>query len=293
MMAKPEDVRLAMGEGRHVDALLTAWTLRDPAHTADLCGIDLRELIFRACQQMVESGRKSDVDWEGAVGQIDTLLRQFPPPNLLVADSREPAACSEPAEAYRALMVRAYLLSARAALGGAWSATSGVVGTEGLHAVVDELDRHIRESGSLSGPSITRGFARDLTDLLSGGSVRPAVRSERVGALVVVDGSSGVPAMLHLELIADGRGELYPHEEMAFVHRDESFVRGERDAWTHAQEVVRGTSQTGDGATIDADVRFRLFRRSGTSGEETLFTRLSGDSASGAFGLGLLKLLAG
>ena len=179
--------------------------------------------------------------------------------------------------------------------------------------VVAQLDEHRAVPAVAALPSVSLGFIRDLTELLQVQPIRPAIGRERCHVPLIIDQAAGKVAYLDLELVADGRGEMYVHPELAFVYRDELFVAGEQAAWEHvkcllaesARDVIRhrspdlAESPKREASPSDAedalnlDVRWRLFRRNALDGQESPFTRLTGDSASGAFGLGTLKLLAG
>jgi WD40 repeat protein len=115
------------------------------------------------------------------------------------------------------------------------------------------------------------------------GALRGAERAQIVTALLTEDRgqeSIGILADLHLELVPQGTGQVYPTPALAFLRRAEEF---ERSA-VSALEFMKRERLWPDGY----DLRWHLTRRD----EQPLCALLLGNSLGGCFAFGLAKLLA-
>ncbi len=91
--------------------------------------------------------------------------------------------------------------------------------------------------------------------------------------------NEGVLAVLTLESVRDGSGELYPIPELAFMSSaDFQHAQHEAGAWAENTGLWR----------TDRDVRWQLRRRDGKP-----LVNLTGPSLGAAFALGIAKLFAG
>ncbi|HVS38577.1 MAG TPA: hypothetical protein VMS17_23680 [Gemmataceae bacterium] len=105
--------------------------------------------------------------------------------------------------------------------------------------------------------------------------LRPAVRATVTVPVPLLDRDprTAFVARLQLEVLEDGRGEVFPHPADAFASEyDPVFVESLRDAWTAACGLVRRESGGADGC----DGRFRLLR------DGRPVADVSGPSAGGA-----------
>lgn len=107
----------------------------------------------------------------------------------------------------------------------------------------------------------------------------PSLSQDQPLLSVDCEQEDGVVADLKLELVSDGSQALYPATQLAFARRDPGFRRAEAHARAWALDLW----------PRESDVRWSLARRDG----QPLQALLSGDSAGGAFALGLAKLFVG
>ena len=131
--------------------------------------------------------------------------------------------------------------------------------------------------------ALPRGFLRDLIQALLDGPPRVEVRECELAALLVEGANTpaerGVGATLTLALMGEGTGALYPEPALAFAPQDE-FMTAAEQSRTYLRHLRRWDESH--------DVRWSLQRWDGQA-----LLLLEGKSAGGAFGMGLLKLLAG
>jgi len=127
--------------------------------------------------------------------------------------------------------------------------------------------------------AVSIGFCSDLIQEFLGEPSRQAERELSLTVLLVdTVRNEGVVAVLTLELLPEGSGELYSIPQQAFI-RDSDFCQAEDNARTY----VAGAGLWQE----DRDVRWRLQRRDGKP-----LANLTGPSLGAAFALGIGKLFA-
>jgi hypothetical protein len=235
--------------------------------------VNLREVVFRACQQTVEQAWSKQLQREEVKRWIVGLLNHFPPPSALIDHGGE-----SDAETYFSHMIRAHLCCAYAALQG--QGPSGTVSlldttfSDDLAAVAKETDVPL--------PFFHNLYQELLPKECRSWQLRQPRRSISLSALLVRKNQGrGVVTTLTLELMPDGIGTLYPAPELAFVRRDQAFRDSENAARAYVERLRLWRK--------DQDVRWRIQPR-GKSGPLRV---LAGPSMGFAFALGLAKLLVG
>jgi len=177
----------------------------------------------------------------------------------------------------RATMARTYLRCALAVVdalenGSCASETDVIVPDDRLHEIATE--------------ELSLGLLRDVARELAMGSPRPALRQQSITTVLVKrlpnGATEGVVATLTVELLADGKQEMYPAPEMALVPRDEEFQLSAETARGYLVGVPKLWEE-------GFDVRWTLRPR---DLQEEL-TVLTGPSLGGAFTLVIGRLLAG
>jgi adenylate cyclase len=166
----------------------------------------------------------------------------------------------------RIAALRAHLLCTRVALSYHPETTQDEL-ADLLHPIAEET-------------GLVSGFLRDLTwALLPSDLSLPPEHTEELYALLIEEGRvEGVVGLLSLHLMPNGRGNVYPHHELAFVVRDQAFRQAEEDALAYVNSLGLWPH--------DKDVRWRLIRPF----DNRPVRRLTGASMGAAFVLGLSKL---
>ncbi|GEM_PF-4116242 len=251
-------------QGDHVEALRHWWDLNRAFRLSHLSPDlqNLQEPIASACRQLVEQAgqRQSAVQWLRAC-----VANWNPPPALIDNDDDE-------LRDHRSQVTFAYFRCA----------ASAISLSEGGTGIVPEDVQAAAKLGELQ-----NAFLADLTHTLSTGQPRPASAPAQQVTPLLIDktvGDVGVVAWLKLELITDGTGSLYPHPDMGFVWRDDSFRQAEQNAWQATRQDLGIADQT-----LNFDIRWSL----GRVDKKRFHPVLTGNSAGLAFALGILRLLAG
>jgi len=270
-------------QGNYMEALEEIWQIQDELLTfpsfqaaASIENLDLRDLVFRACQQAATISWTNTFEREQARQWVEQRLKAFPPPPVLIehGDLGLAEAVSD-AETYRIEMIHAHLLCTLAVLQGEW--TSGTV-PSGKAMFAKELSA-IAEATDVPLSFFYNLMQELLPEEVKTRQLHPARPTLSLTTLLVREGrEEGVVATLTLELLPNGTGTLYPSPDLAFVRRDPSFRDAEKNARTYVESLGLWRK--------DRDVCWRLERRDRQS-----ILALGGPSLGLAFATGMAKLL--
>jgi len=297
-----EPVFSAWRKNRFWDALVSAWDVRTVGLREDLAELG-SDFLLRACSQAIKWNQNRKQSAKVPETLKKWLTSPFEPPNcLVICDSGDlPWAVEQ-----REFMLRIHLECTRTLLeAGVWTASEKSVTTSELRQLAERLVADVRQLLPV-GFSVPVGFIRDLLDRLIHDDSRQRVRqSVRVGVALVSKNAQDEPGMIaraKLELLAEGKGDVYPDPVMAFVSRGttttnggdrDDFAEAERSAWREALVLLGLSPATSSSEWANHfDVRWQLFDPMTSSETPLLPPRLTGDSAGGAFALGIAQLLA-
>jgi hypothetical protein len=295
-----ELVRTAWDENRSWDALVAAWQrVGDRGSRDDLPGGG-GDFILRACCQAVTLGQKP-ARAQAILQDVNSWLEDaVEPPNCLVmvGDTDDP----EWAWQQRNYMLKLHLACVQGLLlSGSWTSSEKAVSAVQL----DQLARNLLQAVAAWLPKdvlLPLGFVRDLLDRLIGNySSRRVQQTVWIGVGLVKKGdvqNEGDLTRAKLELLSEGNAKVFPDPVMAFVSREpgnfaDTFAGSEQAAWEAAIGLFGWDEESAERKWAQLfDVRWQFYDPA-SAGESTLpASRLVGNSAGGAFAIGIAQLLA-